>query len=168
MDAGNEDMDEGNQDTDKGSQDMDEDNEEQEPHISPPNPLPQEQPQSSNQFVPQTQFTPSFSMQQQYWGMSQFETGEGGSFSQLLGFMAADAAQSQYGHQVEFMPGRYSLDARYPGHTSSVASGGSYLLMTLVGVRVDAVFSIVKILTVLTWDSLRKTLTHSNKKPMPI
>ncbi|XP_072071620.1 serine/threonine-protein phosphatase 7 long form homolog [Arachis hypogaea] len=42
MDAGNEDMDE--QDTDEGSQDMDEDNEEQEPHISPPNPLPQEQP----------------------------------------------------------------------------------------------------------------------------
>ncbi|RYR55310.1 hypothetical protein Ahy_A06g030550 [Arachis hypogaea] len=101
-DAGNEDMDEGNQDTDEGSQDMDEDNEEHEPHISPPNPLPQEQPQSSNQFVPHTQFTPSFPMHQQY----------------------RDAAQSQYGHQPEFMPGRYSLDARYPGHTSSVASGG--------------------------------------------
>nr|XP_025678251.1 serine/threonine-protein phosphatase 7 long form homolog [Arachis hypogaea] len=124
MGAGNDDMDEGNQDTDEGSQDMDEDNEEHEPHISLPNPLPQEQPQSSNPFVPQTQFTPSFPMQQQYWGMSQFETGEGGSFSQLLGFMATDAAQSQYGHQPEFMPGRYSLDARYPGHTSSVASGG--------------------------------------------
>ncbi|QHO13442.1 uncharacterized protein DS421_15g515570 [Arachis hypogaea] len=124
MDAGNEDMDEGNHDTDEGSQDMDEDNEEQEPHISPPNPLPQEQPQSSNQFIPHTQFTPSFPMQQQYWGMSQFETGEGGSFSQLLGFMAVDAAQSQYGHQPEFMPGRYSLDARFPGHTSSVASRG--------------------------------------------
>ncbi|RYR23622.1 hypothetical protein Ahy_B03g068819 [Arachis hypogaea] len=123
-DGGNEDMDEGNQDTDEGSQDMNEDNEEQEPHISPPNPLPQEQPQASNQFVPHTQFTPSFPMQQQYWGMSQFETGEGGSFSQLLGFMAADAAQSQHGHQPEFMPGRYSLDARFPGHTSSVASGG--------------------------------------------
>ncbi|QHO30351.1 uncharacterized protein DS421_8g232500 [Arachis hypogaea] len=124
MGAGNDDMDEGNQDTDEGSQDMDEDNEEQEPHILPPNLLPQEQPQSSNPFVPQTQFTSSFPMQQQYWGMSQFETGEGGSFSQLLGFMAADAVQSQYGHQPEFMPGRYSLDARYPGHTSSVACGG--------------------------------------------
>ncbi|QHO35257.1 uncharacterized protein DS421_9g273980 [Arachis hypogaea] len=92
--------------------------------MSLPNPPPQEQPQPSTQYLPQTQFTASFSIQQQYWGMSQFETGEGGSFSQLLGFMAADAAQSQYGHQPEFMPGRYSLDARYPGHTSSVASGG--------------------------------------------
>ncbi|QHO06254.1 uncharacterized protein DS421_14g453140 [Arachis hypogaea] len=61
-DEGNQDMDEGNQDTDEGSQDMDDDNEEQEPHsphMSPPNPLPQEQPQSSSQYVPQTQFTPS-------------------------------------------------------------------------------------------------------------
>ncbi|XP_025607283.1 uncharacterized protein [Arachis hypogaea] len=56
--------------------------------------------------------------------MSQFEPGEGGSFSQLLGFMAADAGQSQYGHQPEFMAGRYSLDARHLCHTSSVASGG--------------------------------------------
>ncbi|RYR22511.1 hypothetical protein Ahy_B03g067816 isoform B [Arachis hypogaea] len=42
---------------------MDDDNEEQEPHsphISPPNPLPQEQPQSSSQYVPQTQFTHHF------------------------------------------------------------------------------------------------------------
>ncbi|RYR25173.1 hypothetical protein Ahy_B02g058824 [Arachis hypogaea] len=124
MDVGNEDMDEGNQDTDEGSQDMDEDNEEQEQHISPPMPPPQEQPQSSTQYLPQTQFTPSVPVQQQYWGMSQFEIGDGTSFSQLLGFMSADAALPQYGHQPEFMPGRYSLDARYPGHTSSVASGG--------------------------------------------
>ncbi|QHN76375.1 uncharacterized protein DS421_19g643340 [Arachis hypogaea] len=56
-DEGNQDMDEGNQDTDEGSQDMDDDNEEQEPHsphISPPNPLPHEQPQFSSQYVPQT------------------------------------------------------------------------------------------------------------------
>nr|XP_029153366.1 serine/threonine-protein phosphatase 7 long form homolog [Arachis hypogaea] len=124
MDAGNDDMDGGNQDTEEGSQDMDEDNEDQEPQISPPNPTQEEQPQPTTQYLPQTQFTSSFPMQQQYWGMSQFETGEGPSFSQLLGFMAADAAQSQYGHQPEIMPGRYSLDARYPGHTSSVASGG--------------------------------------------
>ncbi|RYQ95235.1 hypothetical protein Ahy_B08g090299 [Arachis hypogaea] len=57
-------------------------------------------------------------------GNQDMDEGEGGSFSQLLGFMAADAGQSQYGHQSEFMAGRYSLDARYPGHTSSVASGG--------------------------------------------
>ncbi|RYR75830.1 hypothetical protein Ahy_A01g000413 [Arachis hypogaea] len=124
MDAGNDDMDGGNQDIEEGSQDMDEDNEHQEPPISPPNPTQEEQPQPTTQYQPQTQFTSSFPMQQQYWGMSQFETGEGPSFSQLLGFMAADAAQSQYGHQLEIMPGRYSLDARYPGHTSSVASGG--------------------------------------------
>nr|XP_025678500.1 nucleolin-like [Arachis hypogaea] len=38
--------------------------------------------------------------------------------------MAADAGQSQYGNQPEFLAGRYSLDARLPCHTSSVASGG--------------------------------------------
>ncbi|QHN82885.1 uncharacterized protein DS421_20g699710 [Arachis hypogaea] len=126
-DEGNQNLDEGNQDIDEGSQDMDDDNEEQEPHlpqIPPPNPLPQEQPQFSGQYVPETHFNPSFPQHQQYWSMSQFEPGEGGSFSQLLAFMAGDAGQSQYGQQTEFMPGRYSLDARYPGHTSSVASGG--------------------------------------------
>ncbi|XP_020996429.1 uncharacterized protein LOC110280159 [Arachis duranensis] len=56
--------------------------------------------------------------------MSQFDPGEGGSFSQLLGLMAGEGGQSQFGHQNELMPGRHSLDARYPGHTSSVASGG--------------------------------------------
>ncbi|QHN83467.1 uncharacterized protein DS421_20g705020 [Arachis hypogaea] len=54
MDVGNEDMDEGNQDTDEGSQDMDDDNEEQEPHISPPNLLPQDISQSLTQYLPQT------------------------------------------------------------------------------------------------------------------
>ncbi|RYR05286.1 hypothetical protein Ahy_B06g085152 [Arachis hypogaea] len=115
------------QENDEGNQDMDDDNEEQEPHspqISPLNPLLQEQPQSSSQYVPQAQFTPSFPIHQQYWSMSQFELGEGDFFSQLLGFMAGDAGQSQYGHQTEFMAGRYSLDARHPTHTSSVASGG--------------------------------------------
>ncbi|QHO22607.1 uncharacterized protein DS421_12g356720 [Arachis hypogaea] len=53
---------------------------------------------------------------------------EGGSFSQLLGLMSTDPGLSQYGHQPEFMAGRYSLDARYPGHTSSVASGGFVLV----------------------------------------
>ncbi|RYQ82969.1 hypothetical protein Ahy_B10g101578 [Arachis hypogaea] len=124
LDVGNEDMDEGNEDTDEGSQDMDEDNEEQEQHISPPVPPPQEQPQASTQYLPQPQFTPSFPVQQQYWGMSQFEIGDGTSFSQLLGFMSAEGAHSQHGDLPDFMPGRYSLDARYPGHTSSVASGG--------------------------------------------
>ncbi|QHN79048.1 uncharacterized protein DS421_19g666730 [Arachis hypogaea] len=102
LDVGNEDMDVGNEDTDEGSQDMDEDNEEQEQHISPPIPPPQEQPQASTQYLPQPQFTPSFPVQQQYW----------------------EGAHSQHGDQPDFMPGRYSLDARYPGHTSSVASGG--------------------------------------------
>ncbi|QHO08005.1 uncharacterized protein DS421_14g468720 [Arachis hypogaea] len=127
MDEGDQDLDEDNQDTDEGSQDMDHDNEGQEPHslhILPPNPIPEEQPQSSSQYVPQPHLPPSFPISQQYWGTSQFETGEGGSFSQLLGLMSADPGVSQYGHQPEFMAGRYSLDARYPGHTSSVASGG--------------------------------------------
>ncbi|RYQ82154.1 hypothetical protein Ahy_B10g100764 [Arachis hypogaea] len=127
VDEGDQDMDEDNQETDEGSQDMDADNEGQEPHspyMLPLNPIPEEQPQSSSQYVPQTQFPPSVPISQQYWGTSQFEIGEGGSFSQLLGFMSADPGLSQYGHQAEFMAGRYSLDARYPGHTSSVASGG--------------------------------------------
>ncbi|QHO22830.1 uncharacterized protein DS421_12g358460 [Arachis hypogaea] len=95
VDEGDQDMDEDNQETDEGSQDMDADNEGQEPHsphMLPPNPIPEEQPQSSSQY--------------------------------LLGFMSADPGLSQYGHQPEFMAGRYSLDARYLGHTSSVASGG--------------------------------------------
>ncbi|QHO27127.1 uncharacterized protein DS421_7g205320 [Arachis hypogaea] len=126
-DEGNQDMDEGNEEMDEGSQDADDDNEEQErqsPPPLPPNLIPQEQPQSSGQYVPQTHFTPSFSMHQQYWGMSQFEIGEGGSFSQLLGFMAVDAGHSQYRNQPDFMADRYSLDARLPCHTSSVASRG--------------------------------------------
>ncbi|QHO30071.1 uncharacterized protein DS421_8g230210 [Arachis hypogaea] len=57
-------------------------------------------------------------------GNEDTDEGDGTSFSQLLGFMSADGAHSQYGDQSEFMLGRYSLDARYPGHTSSVASGG--------------------------------------------
>ncbi|RYR33482.1 hypothetical protein Ahy_A10g048081 [Arachis hypogaea] len=127
MDEGNQDMNEDNQDMDEGNQDMDDDNEELEPQSPPPstpNPLPQEQPQFPSQYVPQTQFSPSFPTPQQYWGLSQFDPGEGGSFSQLLGLMAADSEQSQYGNQTEFLPGRYSLDARLPCHTSSVASGG--------------------------------------------
>ncbi|RYR79438.1 hypothetical protein Ahy_A01g004250 [Arachis hypogaea] len=127
MDEDNQDMDEGNEDTDDGSQDADDDNKElvpQSPPPPPPNPIPQEQPQSSDQYAPQTHFTPSFPMHQQYWGMSQFETGEGGSFSQLLGFMVAGAGHSQYPSQPEFMAGRYSMDGRLPCHTSSVASGG--------------------------------------------
>ncbi|QHO10959.1 uncharacterized protein DS421_15g494170 [Arachis hypogaea] len=94
-DKGNQNLDEGNQDMDEGNQDMDDANEEQEPH-SPQIPPPNPLPQDQPQF----------------------------SGHQLLGFMAGDAGQSQYGHQTEFMPGRYSLDARYSGHTSSVASGG--------------------------------------------
>ncbi|RYR46523.1 hypothetical protein Ahy_A07g032249 [Arachis hypogaea] len=107
MDEGNQDMNEDNQDMDEGNQDMDDDNEELEPQSPPPstpNPLPQEQPQFPSQYVPQTQFTPSFPTPQQYWGLSQFDPGEGGSFSQLLGLMAADARQSQYGNQTEFLP----------------------------------------------------------------
>ncbi|RYR20793.1 hypothetical protein Ahy_B03g066036 isoform A [Arachis hypogaea] len=44
---------------------------------------------------------------------------------QLLGFMAADAGQSQYAQQPDyFMAGRYSLDAWHSCRTSSGASGG--------------------------------------------
>ncbi|RYQ97683.1 hypothetical protein Ahy_B08g093762 [Arachis hypogaea] len=124
---GNQDVDESGEGMDEDSQDVDNDNEELEPQSVPPptsNPLPQEQPQFSSQYVPQTQFSPSFPMPQPYWGMSQLEPGEGGSFSQLLEFMAGDAAPPQYGNQPEFLAGRYSLDARLPCHTSSVTSGG--------------------------------------------
>ncbi|QHO50385.1 uncharacterized protein DS421_1g22080 [Arachis hypogaea] len=125
-DEGNQDMDDGGEGMAEDSQDADNDNEELEPQSVPPptsNPLSQEQLQFSSQYVPQTQFFPSFPMPQQYWGMSQFEPGEGDSFSQLLEFMAGDAGQPQYGNQPEFVAGRYSLDARLPGYTSSVASG---------------------------------------------
>ncbi|RYR57843.1 hypothetical protein Ahy_A05g023524 [Arachis hypogaea] len=126
-DEDNQDIDEGNEVMDEDNEGMDDDNEELDPQLpqtSISNPQTQEQPQFSSQYVPQTQFYPSFPMHQQYWGMSQFDPGEGGSFSQLLGFMAGDAGQSQYGNEAEILAGRYSLDARLPCHTSSVASGG--------------------------------------------
>ncbi|QHN80525.1 uncharacterized protein DS421_20g678960 [Arachis hypogaea] len=97
------------QENDEANQDMDVDNQEQEPQSPlppppPPNLLPQEQHISSSQY---------------------FDIGEGGSFSQLLGFMAADAGQSQYAQQPDyFISGRYSLDARHSCCTSSDASGG--------------------------------------------
>ncbi|RYR32865.1 hypothetical protein Ahy_A10g047395 [Arachis hypogaea] len=112
---------------DEGSPVIDVANEEpgaqSQPH-PPPAPAPQEQPQASVPYVVRTQFTPSYPIDQQYWSTPQWDAGEGASFSQLLGFMAADAGQSQFGHQPEFMPGMYSLDARIPCHTASVASGG--------------------------------------------
>ncbi|QHO18688.1 uncharacterized protein DS421_11g322650 [Arachis hypogaea] len=110
----------------EGDQVMDDDNEEQEPQ-SPPPPTPppppppaaEEQPHSTSQYVPQIQFPTSFPIHQPY-----FDSGEGGSFSQLLGFMASDAGQAQYSHQADFMAGRYSFDARYPFYTYSGATGG--------------------------------------------
>ncbi|QHO08111.1 uncharacterized protein DS421_14g469680 [Arachis hypogaea] len=65
------------------------------------------------------QFSTSFPIHQ-----PQYDSGEGGSFSQLLGFMASDAAQVQYSHQPDFMAGRHLFDARYPFYTYSGASGG--------------------------------------------
>nr|XP_029154497.1 serine/threonine-protein phosphatase 7 long form homolog [Arachis hypogaea] len=117
------------QENDEGNQVMDDDNEEQEPQSPPPPPLPpppltQEQLQCSNSYVPQIQFTTSYPLHQQYWGTPQLNSGEGASFSQLLGFMAAEASQSQYGHQPDIMAGRYSLDAMHPNRTSSVSIGG--------------------------------------------
>ncbi|XP_016199455.1 YTH domain-containing protein 1-like [Arachis ipaensis] len=104
---------------------MDDENEEHEPQsLPPPSPPPQEQPQSSSQYVPQTQFTPSFPIHQQYWSTPQFDSGDGASFSQLLGLMASDAGQAQYGHQADFMAGRHSFDMRHPCFTSSGAFGG--------------------------------------------
>ncbi|RYR72480.1 hypothetical protein Ahy_A02g006704 [Arachis hypogaea] len=71
-DEDNQDMDEGNEGMDEDNEGMDDNNEELDPQLpqtSIPIPLPQEQPQFSSQHVPQTQFTPSFPMHQQYWGM---------------------------------------------------------------------------------------------------
>ncbi|QHO00830.1 Serine/threonine protein phosphatase 7 long form isogeny [Arachis hypogaea] len=105
---------------------MDDGNEEQEaqsppPPTPPPPPPPaaEEQPHSTSQYVPQIQFPTSFPIHQPH-----FDSGEGGSFSQLLGFMASDAGQAQYNHQADFLAGRYSFDARYPFYTYSGASGG--------------------------------------------
>ncbi|QHO29915.1 uncharacterized protein DS421_8g228980 [Arachis hypogaea] len=102
-DKDNQDMDEGNQDVDESGEGMDEDSQDADNDNEELEPLPQEQPQFSSQYVPQTQFSPSFPMAQPYWGMSQFEPGEGGSFSQLLEFMAGDAGPPQYGNQPEFL-----------------------------------------------------------------
>ncbi|XP_072087423.1 protein MAIN-LIKE 1-like [Arachis hypogaea] len=117
------DADEGNE-ANEENDDLGEEQLPQSPTPPPPPPPPEEQPQSSNQYVPQTQFTSSYPIHQQYWGGTLYDSGEGGSFSQLLGFMAADAGQSHYGYQYDIMAGRYSLDARFPGITSSGASGG--------------------------------------------
>ncbi|QHN96989.1 uncharacterized protein DS421_18g623570 [Arachis hypogaea] len=112
----------------EGNQVMDDENEEQEPQSPPPPtppppppppPPPEVQPQSTSQYVPQIQFSTSFPMHQ-----PQYNSGEGGSFSQLLEFMASDAGQAQYSHQPDFMAGRHSFDARYPFYTYSGASGG--------------------------------------------
>ncbi|QHO32951.1 uncharacterized protein DS421_9g254110 [Arachis hypogaea] len=101
-----------NQGNDEGDQVIDdvvqenEKNEDQDPHSPPPPPLPpppQEQPQSSSQYVPQMQFTSSYPIHQQYWSVPQYDSRDGGSFSQLL---------------------RYSLDVKHPCRTSSGASGG--------------------------------------------
>ncbi|QHO20429.1 uncharacterized protein DS421_11g337900 [Arachis hypogaea] len=120
--------DDGNPVREDDPQEQENDPEEQEndePQSPPPQPQPpEEQPQSSNPYVPQTLFTPSMPLHQQYWGSSQFDTGEGASFSQLLGFMAADSTRSHTSHQPDIMAGRYSLDARFPCRTPSVTSGG--------------------------------------------
>ncbi|QHN85424.1 uncharacterized protein DS421_16g537310 [Arachis hypogaea] len=117
----------------EGDQVMDDENEEEEPQSppppSPPPPLlppppPEEQRHSTSQYVPQTQFTTSFPIHQQHWSTPQFDSGDGGSFSQLLGFKASDAGQAQHGHQANFMAGRHSFDSRYPFLTYSGASGG--------------------------------------------
>ncbi|RYR41224.1 hypothetical protein Ahy_A08g037621 [Arachis hypogaea] len=112
----------------EGNQVMDDENEEQEPqsppppHPPPPPPPPtQEQPQCSNPYVPQIQFTTSYPLHQQYWGTPHVDSGDGASFSQLLG---TEAGQSQYGHQPDIMAGRYSLDVMHPYRTSSVSIGG--------------------------------------------
>ncbi|QHN92251.1 Serine/threonine protein phosphatase 7 long form isogeny [Arachis hypogaea] len=110
----------------EGDQVMDDDNEEQEPQ-SPPPPTPhpppppaaEEQPHFTSQYVPQIQFPTSFPIHQPH-----FDSGEGGSFSQLLGFMASNAGQAQYSHQADFMAGRYLFDVRYPFYTYSGTSGG--------------------------------------------
>ncbi|XP_025635765.1 protein MAIN-LIKE 1-like [Arachis hypogaea] len=76
-----------NDEGDQGMDDVDQENEEaekQEPNSSPPPPPPpppQEQPQWSSQYMPQTQFTPSYPIHQQYWTVPQFDSGDGGSFS---------------------------------------------------------------------------------------
>ncbi|QHO00985.1 Serine/threonine protein phosphatase 7 long form isogeny [Arachis hypogaea] len=86
------------QENDEGNQDMDVDNQEQEPQSPPPPPPP-----------------PNPLLQEQPMSSSQY----------LLGFMAADAGQSQYAQQPDyFMAGRYSLDAWHSCRTSSGASGG--------------------------------------------
>ncbi|RYR31791.1 hypothetical protein Ahy_B01g056701 isoform B [Arachis hypogaea] len=90
---------------------------------SPPPPPPQEQPQSSVLYVPQTQFIPSYPIHQEYWSTPQFDSGDGDSFSQLLGFMAADVDQSQSSHQPDFMTDKYSFDTRHPCRTFSGTFG---------------------------------------------
>ncbi|XP_016191812.1 nucleosome-remodeling factor subunit BPTF-like [Arachis ipaensis] len=112
---------------------MDDENEEQDPQSPPPSPPPpplppEEQPHSTSQYVPQIQFSTSFPIHP-----PQFNSREGGSFSQLLGFMASDAGQAQYSQQPNFMAGRYSFDARSEGGRGVLNSQNpSRVLMTLI------------------------------------
>ncbi|RYR04341.1 hypothetical protein Ahy_B06g084026 [Arachis hypogaea] len=128
------------QENDEGNQVIDDDNEEQEPQsppLPPPPPPTQEQLQSSNPYVPQTQFTTSYPIHQQYWGTPQLDSGDGASFSQLLGFMAAEAGQSPYGHQPDIMVGMVGIPwtrCIYAALPWLLLEG--WYLVTLVGVTV--------------------------------
>ncbi|RYR14533.1 hypothetical protein Ahy_B04g071126 [Arachis hypogaea] len=80
----------------------------QQPPPPPPPPLPppqiqaQQEPEQFTPYIPDTHsadyFTPPYPVHQQYWGVPHQESGEQGSFSQLLGFVAPVPGYSQPGN----------------------------------------------------------------------
>ncbi|QHN98076.1 uncharacterized protein DS421_18g632910 [Arachis hypogaea] len=102
---------------------------------SPPPPQAQQDVEYFAPYVPHTQpsdyLSPSVPIHQQYWGGPQFETGEQGSFSQLLGFMGSSGVGHSYSGNYADIPAdhwarsggvtqpRRSLDLRPRDRTSS-------------------------------------------------
>ncbi|RYR34875.1 hypothetical protein Ahy_A10g049926 [Arachis hypogaea] len=119
-----------------------EENQQVQPPPPPQSPLPTLQTQAQQEleqftpYIPDTRsadyFTPP--IHQQYWSVPHKESGEQGSFTQLLGFMAhvpgysylayGDIPTDQRAQPSGIAPGRLSLDMRPRQLTSSGTSGG--------------------------------------------
>ncbi|QHO43100.1 uncharacterized protein DS421_5g159920 [Arachis hypogaea] len=96
----------------------------------------QQEPEQFSPYIPDTHSADylSIPVHQQYWNVPHQESGEHGSFSQLLGFMAPVSGYSypayrniptdQMAQPSGIAPGRFSLDARPRQITSSGTFGG--------------------------------------------
>ncbi|QHN79326.1 uncharacterized protein DS421_19g669100 [Arachis hypogaea] len=118
---------------------INQENQQEQPPPPPPPPSQTHAQQEPDQFTPYIPDThsadySSIPVHQQYWNVPHQESGEHGSFSQLLGFMAPVSGYSypaygniptdQMAQPSGIAPGRFSLDARPRQITSSGTSGG--------------------------------------------